>query len=363
MKTKYISIFIISFLMMSCLTDDDLNIPYSGNEPQDIGDGHVLSDPETEGIDSELLNEIYQDVYEDENLWSMRSLLVFRNGKLVSEAYLKDENDITQRHLIWSCTKQVIGVLSGIAYSQGIIKSLDDPISNYLVEAQNYPDKADITLRNLLTMQSGIAYSNDGAGGETDQMLRQLPDNSIDFILGLPKDAEQGIEFHYNDGNPHLMSAIIQRSVGKPTDEWADDVLFSKIEMTNYNWIRYRDGITMGGYGIETTPRELAKIALCIADSGRWKGLQVVDPSWIKEMTSPLVYTDYDNNHMGYYWWVDTQNKVYSMDGHGGQYAFVVPDKKLVVVMTAFPNTQDDYQIRPDEAMPVVKKIIAAIKD
>jgi len=186
----------------------------------------ILSNPTDENIDSDALDAIYDDVYTDDNLWSLRSLLIFRNGKPVSEAYLKSDQDITTKHLIWSCTKQVVGILSGIAVENGIINDIDDPISDYFDdELNNHEDKSDITIKSMITMQSGIDYNNDGEDGETDKMLRQIPDNSVEFILNRPINATQGTEFHYNDGNPHLMSALIQKMTGKPTDEWADEAL------------------------------------------------------------------------------------------------------------------------------------------
>ena len=354
---KYLSL-ILSFLVISgCLKEDPLNQSFVSFDPKFIDDGHILSNPSAENIDSLGLIEIYKGVYNDENLWSLRSLLVFRNGRLVAESYLKNDEDITNRHLIWSCTKQVVGVLTGIAMEEGFIESIDDPISKYLKEElTNHPDKADITIQNLITMQSGIDYSNDGAGGQTDKMLRQIPNNSVDFILSRPMNATPGTTFHYNDGNPHLMSAIIQKAVGKPTDIWAGEMLFSKIEMTNYNWVRYKDGITLGGFGIETTPRELAKIALCVADSGNWKNQQIIDPNWISGMTTPQVETDFDYS-FGYYWWIDPARGIHFMWGHGGQFAFIVPAKNLVVVFSSIPNTQGDYEIRAEEILPVVDRI------
>lgn len=345
-------------LFSGCLKDDSLNRSFESFAPAEIGDGLMMSYPSAENMDSVALYNIYNEANVDDNLWSIRSLLVFRHGKLVSENYFKDENDITTRHLIWSATKQVMGALVGIALDEGLITSLDDPISDYFTtELDGHPDKADITILDLITMQSGIGYSNDGAGGETDQLLRQIPENMVDFILALPMNTSPGSEFDYKDGDPHLLSAIIQKVAGKPTDVWADEVFFSKIGMTNYNWVRYKDGITHGGYGLETTPRELAKIALCVADSGRWENKQVIPESWIGEMIEVQVETNYDYK-MGYYWWLDVENNISYMNGHGGQFAFIVPSKELVVVMTAIPNTQGDYQIQANEALEVVSKIM-----
>ena len=254
-----------------------------------------------------------------------------------------------------------MGVLTGIALENGVIGNLYDPISKYLdSELASHQDKKDITIRDLITMRSGINFNNEGLGGNTDKMLRQIPDNSVSYILNLPMNAIQGEVFHYNDGNPHLMSAIIQKRTGRATDVWADEVLFSKIELTNYNWVRYRDGITLGAFGIETTPREMAKLALCVAANGKWKGEQVVDPEWISQMTHPQAWDPLSQLSFGYFWWIDTARNICFMDGHGGQYAFIVPAKNLVVVMTSFPNTQDDYQIRANEALPIVDRIVAA---
>jgi CubicO group peptidase (beta-lactamase class C family) len=357
----FYSIVLIAGCCTGCLVDDELNLPFDSYTPAELSDGLIISSPADENMDPVILEEIYKSVYTDDNLWSLRSLLVFKNGRLVSEAYLKDKGDISTRYLIWSCTKQVIGILTGIAVNNGLITDIDDSISSYFdVELDDHPDKGSITIRNLITMQSGIDWENDGIGEETDKMLRQIPDNSVEFILNCPINADQGTVFNYNDGNPHLMSALIQKITGKATDEWADEVFFSKIDFDNFNWVRYKDGITLGGFGIETTPREMAKIALCIADNGKWNGLQVIDSVWIHQMVFPHTKSLDWGYSFGYFWWIDTSRAIYFMWGHGGQFAFIVPGKKLVIVMTSIPNTQGDYQISADEALLVVDKIIEA---
>ena len=189
-------ILLVSLLFASCMKDDPLNQAFVSSDPIEINDGLILSTPQAEGIDAQKLNSIISSTYENENLWSIRSLLVFRNNKLVAETYHKNESDITTRHLIWSCTKQVMGMLTGIAVDQGLIASLDDPMSDYLPEIlTSYPDKAEITIEQLITMRSGIDYNNDGVGGETDKILREIPDNITDYILDRPMIYAPGSEF------------------------------------------------------------------------------------------------------------------------------------------------------------------------
>ena len=348
----------IIFLFNGCLKDEPLNTSILTYEPVDIGDGLQLSIPSSEAMDSLKLLDVYKSIENNEDFWSLRSLLVFRNGNFVSEAYFRDPADITQRHLIWSCTKQVMSVLMGIAIDEGVFESLDDPISKYFThELNDHPDKANITLNNLLTMRSGIDYNNDGVKGQTDKLLRQIPDDMIDFILSRPLINNPGSTFHYNDGDPTLLAALLQKVTGKPADIWAYEVLFSKIGFENYNWIRYRDGITFGGFGIETTPRELAKIALCVANHGKQGDQQLIPSDWITSMTTPKVDTEgaYD---FGYYWWIDSSRGIHFMWGHGGQFAFIIPSKNLVIIFTSIPNTQGDYQNNADEVLPLVDKII-----
>lgn len=352
---------VVLLAFTGCLKEGELKKPFSSFAPLATNDGWAVSTPGAEQIDSLQLAEIYRDFHQNEDLWMLRSLLVFRNGRLVAESYTKDDNDREHPHAIWSCTKQVMGILTGIAFDKGMLDSLNDPIGKYLGEyTDRHPDKKDITLHNLLRMQSGIAYSNDGIEGQTDDLLRQLPDNSVDFILGLPMKTEQGVEFAYNDGNPHLMSAILQKQAGKPTDEWADEVLFSKLGIRNYEWRRYRDGVTFGGFGLLMTPRHLGKIAQCVLDEGQVNGTSVVSKSWLEQMLYPHSNDKDPAIKFGYYWWINPERNLYFMSGHGGQYAFIQPEKKLIVVMTAEPNTQDEFQFSTEEALEVVDRVLQA---
>jgi len=355
-----IIIILATLILSGCMKDDPMNMTFDSFLPVEINDELILSTPADKGIDPVKLNSVYRKIYTNENLWSLRSMLVFRNNKLVSEAYLKNDDDITTPHLIWSCTKQVMGILAGIALDKGILSSIDAPLSEYLSqEVADHPEKADITIRHLLTMYSGIDYNNDGTSGQTDKVLRQIPPEITPFILSRPMRNSPGTDFYYNDGDPQLVSAIIQSSTGKPTDTWADEVLFSKIGVENYRWLRYKDGTTLGGFGIETTPRELAKIAMCVANYGMYNNTQIVSSSWITEMTSPLVPTSLGYS-FGYFWWVDSSRDIRFMWGHGGQFAFIVPSESLIVVITSIPNTQADFEIRAEEVLPVIDEIISA---
>jgi len=358
LKIKLFAVILFCMLLTSCLKQDDLRLPFKTYVPKEINDGWELSTPSKEGIDETELENIYRYYHESKDLWQVRSLLVFRNNKLVAESYTKDPAEITKTVPFWSCTKQVMGVLTGIAIEQGFIDDVRDNIQKYLPEEiARHPDKGAITIQNLLQMQSGIKYVNETYNGGSNQLLMQKPSNSLDFILGLPVYCSQGEQFDYNDGNPHIVSAILQRKTGKTTKDWADEVLFSKINFKNYTWAVYKDGITMGAFGISTTPREMAKVGHLVLHKGFWNGQQVVNASWIEEMTSSKVLLEQYglSGAFGYFWFVHESHGVFLMWGKGGQYVFIKPSKNLVVVTTADPNSDGKFEV--DTALDIFDRI------
>jgi CubicO group peptidase (beta-lactamase class C family) len=216
---KKISIFLpaifILVLMSGCLKEDEMKQPFTGFNPVDIGDGWTLSSPSAENIDSLALDKIYKDIYADDDFWMTKSLLVFRNGKLVTESYLKDDIDRTRIDAIWSCTKQVNGIITGIAIDQGYIGDVTDLVSTYLPEyIAKHTDKASLTLENLLMMGSGVAFDN---GTQSDIFRKHLTDNSIDYVLGL--------KLNFQPGTATIKMTVIRRlfqalSRQPPGNQW-----------------------------------------------------------------------------------------------------------------------------------------------
>jgi CubicO group peptidase (beta-lactamase class C family) len=359
---KKISIFfpaiVMLTLMTGCLMEDDMKKPFTGFDPVDIGDGWTISTPSAEQIDSLALDQVYKNVYADDDTWMTKSLLVFRHGKLVAESYLKDDIDRSRIDAIWSCTKQVNSIITGIAIDQGYIGSVTDLASDYLPEyIAKYPDKASLTLENLLMMGSGVAFDN---GTQSDVFRKHLVDNSLDYVLGLKLNFQPGTGYNYNDGDPQVVSGIVQAATGKTLDEYGKEVLFDKLGITNYDWVRYSDGVTMGGFGILTCPRELAKIGQCVLDSGKFNGQQVIPTDWWEEMLSAKVPDAGGDRSFGYFWWSVPSKGYWFMWGHGGQHAFLVPEKRLMVVMTSLTQVDDDVNITIEQIFEeIVDPIVA----
>lgn len=356
---------ILSILMLvtlvSCLKEENSKKPFITFIPKEMNDGWDISTPLLESIDSNQLSYVYKEFQERKDTWQVRSLLVFRNGKLVAESYAKDDNDIITPRLVQSCTKQVVGILTGIAIEKGVLDNVSDPISKYIPEVNNHDDKKGITLQHLLTMRSGIDFKNEGMRGNNFDLLQQKPGSLCGYLLGLPMANSPGQIARYKDCDAHLVAICIQNRVKKKTSEWAREVLFDPLGIHYLNWENYRDGYTFGGYGIFTTPRELGKFGQLVLDSGEYKGNRIVSKQWIKEMTTIREQNVY-GTQFGYLWRLNSGYKWVMMMGHGGQFVCIVPEKKLIVVITAEPLIQGDYQLDFSINYEYVRRISAMCK-
>ena len=345
----------VTLVIASCLKEDDLKQDYKGFAPPDIGDGWKISSSSQENIDSVALDGLYRRLYADDETWMTKSLLVFRNGRLVAESYLKDQADRTRRDTIWSCTKQVNSIITGIAVDSGLIASLNDPLEKYLPSyTSKYPDKKDITLNQLLTMNSGIDFDN---GNQNDILRNHGVSDCIDYVMKMPMAKAPGTFFKYKDCDPLLLSAVVQQATGKPLDEFGKQVLFDRLGIQNYEWARYTDGVTLGSWGIQTTPRELAKIGQCILDGGRFGNKQVIPSSWLEQMLHPYVLNAHNDLAFGYLWWIIPDRGWYFMWGHGGQYVYIIPEKQLLVVISSLAQVDDDVNLPVETMIGIAKQV------
>lgn len=342
--------------LAGCLKEDPMKQAYKGFAPADIGDGWTITVPSKVGIDSVALDNIYKDIYADDEMWMTKSLLVFREGYLIGESYMKSDEDRTKADAIWSCTKQVNGIITGIAIHEGFINDVTDPVSLYLPEyIQNYPDKSGLTLEHLLTMNSGTTYDN---GTDSDKFRQRKVDSSLDFVLSFDMAHQPGSYFWYNDGDPQVVSGIVQAATGKTLSDYGKEVLLDPLGISNFEWEVYQDGVTLGAFGILTTAREMAKIAQCVLDSGMYGGRQLIPKDWLVEMLSAKVTGLHDDLVFGYFWWGMPTKGYHFMWGHGGQYAFIIPEKDMLVIITSLPQIDDDVNIPISKIIGIVDRIV-----
>jgi CubicO group peptidase (beta-lactamase class C family) len=297
------------------------------DEPTPIGldywptTGWRSSTPEEQGMDSEQLADLME-YLQGQNSVNIHSLLIIRNGYIVTDAYFYPfAHD--SLHDLASATKSFTSSLIGIAIDKGYIESVEHRVLDFFPErtvANLNANKEAITLENLLTMRSGFQ-----CGGESTVQQMQASPDWVQFALDLPMATEPGTRYNYCTPNVHLLSAIIQETTGMSAWVFAQEQLFGPLGVSDVVWFSDPQGNTWGGGELRLVPYDMAKLGYLFLNHGLWDGLQVVSPAWVKAATSGASY--------GYLWWLKPSG-VYFATGAGGQEIWVLPDRDMVVVMT-----------------------------
>lgn len=293
------------------------------------------SPPEEQGMDSQKLAQMLEEI--DEQEINLHSLLVIRNGYIVSETYFNSYQKET-RHELYSCTKSFISTLVGIALDQEYIEGIDQSVVDYFPEKtfKNMDDqKQAITIQDLLTMQPGFDWQE---GDPIYQEMYQSPD-WVKLVLDTSMISSPGTQFNYCSGCSHVLSAILQQTTGD-TRDFAERILFHPLGITNIRWDADAQGIPIGGWGLQLTPRDMAKLGYLYLQDGQWAGQQIVSPEWVNEAT----YTHVDLEGVqgyGYQWWTFPSISAYMALGRYGQAIIVIPEHELVIVTTAALENHD----------------------
>jgi CubicO group peptidase (beta-lactamase class C family) len=314
--------------------------------------GWRTSTPEAQGMDSQKLTLMLETVKQQK--LNLHSLLVIRNGYLVSETYFQFYKEQT-KHELYSCTKSFIATLVGIASDQGSIDRLNHPVLDFFPERtiENRDTRKEaMTVDDLLTMRAGLDWQE----GDPIYRAMYLSSDWVKFVLDKPMRAQPGSQFNYCSGCSHVLSAIIQQEIGMNTQDFAQQKLFAPLGIASLNWDRDRQGISLGGWGLQITPRDMAKLGYLYLHNGMWDGQQIVSAEWVKTATQKHTATDGKLGY-GYQWWIYPSLGAYTALGRAGQTIFVIPDLNVIVVTTADIGGHDEiFKLIEQYIPPAVQK-------
>ncbi|MDR7114039.1 CubicO group peptidase (beta-lactamase class C family) [Microbacterium trichothecenolyticum] len=192
------------------------------------------------------------------------------------------------REDIHSAAKGVCVLAAGIAADEGLI-SLDAPVATYLPAADLGEGVDGVTLRNLLTMTSGI----DLPWSET--MMTDWPDLAAEFL----RRPSRGRVFQYSNASTYTAMRVLAERVGDVAD-YLGPRLFAPLGIADVEWERCPNGRIVAGGGLPLRTDELARIGRLIRERGRWEGRQLVSPEWIDAMHSDWVVAGEDPGYDGY---------------------------------------------------------------
>lgn len=270
----------------------------------------------------------------------LRSLLVQWRDTLRAERYFNGARRGTPAN-IKSASKSVVSALVGIAIAQGELRSVGETVGELLpAEARALEaEKRAITVEDLLTMRAGLESTSFGNYGSWVTSRNWVRDALRRPMVAPPGSA--GGPMIYSTGSSHLLSAILTRATGASTHRFADRNLFRPLGIRLRPWATDPQGIYFGGNDMRLTPREMLAFGTLYLNGGRAPdGRQVVPRAWVDSSWAARTWSSWSGNAYGYGWWRREVrgHPVHFAWGYGGQFIFVVPSLRLVVVTTSDPD-------------------------
>ncbi|MDX1642257.1 MAG: serine hydrolase [Balneolaceae bacterium] len=285
--------------------------------------------PFTEGVafQQDSLDEIF-------DIGTVQSLVIQKNDEIIYEEY-RSSIDGHEPTNIKSASKSIISLLIGIAIDKGFIEGVNQPIRDYFPEYfEANPDsaKASITIRNLLTMRSGLettSFYNYGRWVTSN--------NWVEFALDQPLDEQPGGRMVYSTGTSHLLSVILTKATGMSTRAFANEYLFRPMDIQIGGWDRDPQGFYMGGNNLAVAPLDLLKIGELMMNVGEYNGQQLISKDWILESVQVYTRSNYNPYNYGYMWWRRPVGKyqLFFAWGNGGQYIMILPELDAVISITS----------------------------
>jgi CubicO group peptidase (beta-lactamase class C family) len=277
------------------------------------------------------------------------AFIVIKDGKLLDERYLngyqRDSICISR-----SMAKSFTSALVGIAIDEGYIKSLNDPIVNYLPELKDRGFDT-ITIRNLLTMGSGIRYRINEMPWDEDALYYFYPNIRQLLLTDMEVAEPPGQSFHYTDYNVGLLTIILERTTHRSVSNYLQEKIWKPIGMeypATWSLDSYEDGFELTHVALNARAIDYAKFGQLFLDRGNWNGKQIISNRWVTESTAPdpndrRAWETYPEladagGYYKYFWWGKSRGADdYSFEaiGRWGQFIFVAPRANVVIVRTA----------------------------
>lgn len=258
----------------------------------------------------------------------MDSLLVMRQGRIVVETYYAPFRE-GQRHRINSATKGVMAALVGAAIHAGLLESTELVV----------PDAGDrgIRVQHLLDMTSGIAWDEPLNGRPISPIEMERSRDWVRYVLDQPMAHAPGEVFNYNSGNSQLLSALITRATGLRAEKFAAQALFGPMGITDYDWNVDSQGLSTGGFGLQMTTRDMAKLGQLYLQDGVWDGKRLLPAGWTDRPRHARVPMNLGTPDEFFYadgWWVVPKRGLQMLAGFNRQIVLVQPSTGLVAVST-----------------------------
>jgi CubicO group peptidase (beta-lactamase class C family) len=285
------------------------------------------------------------------------------NSKTISESHLKEftdmqtvaylviKNDSIMHEQYWdgfgedshtnsfSMAKSFTSMLIGCAIDEGKIKSVDEPVGDFIPEFKE-GENAKLTIKNLLTMSSGINFDEDYVNPLAYPAAAYYGDDLRKLTLKYKVTEPPGKAFKYLSGNSQLLGIILQKATCSTLSEYMSEKIWQPVGARDEAiWsLDHEDGMEKAYCCFNSNARDFARLGKLYLDSGRVDGKQIISQEYVLNSIKPAELLDEEgkkNDKYGYSWWLIPNYKghhIFYARGILGQYIVCIPDKKMILV-------------------------------
>src|SRR5690554_6215691 len=274
----------------------------------------------------------------------VQGVIVLQDNKIKLEKYADGRNE----EPLWtsySVAKSVSSMLVGVALKEGDIESLDDPLKKYITALDGY-DYGNVTVRQLLTMTSGIDWNEDYEDPNSDvaQMYQSPCEGNEAHIMTYMKPMKSaynpGTRWNYSTGETDMVGILVQKATGKSLAEYLSEKIWKPYGMENCAyWLADEcSNLNIGGSGLSASLRDFARIGTLMLRENQSNVNNIISKEWLKDATSILYEVNEQGGGYGYLWW-RSKDGSYVAVGIFGQMIYIDPSKNLVIAqIAAWPN-------------------------
>jgi CubicO group peptidase (beta-lactamase class C family) len=266
-------------------------------------------------------------------------IVIIQDGKVRLEKYGLGF-DGEGRWTSFSVAKSFTSTLVGAAIKDGFIKSLEDKVSAYIPDLKGSAYD-DVTIRQLLTMTSGVQWNEDYEDPNADvakfNNAKADPgvDATVSYMRKLPRAHPPGTHWAYNTGETNLIGVLVMSATKKPLAQYLEEKIWKPFGMAHdATWLLNNTGTEIGGCCIQAATTDYARFGQFVLNGGKIGDTQVVPEDWFSMATVKQVETGEAGHGYGFQWWTNDDGTV-AAQGIFGQGIFIDPARKLVIASNA----------------------------
>jgi CubicO group peptidase (beta-lactamase class C family) len=284
------------------------------------------------------------DLYDYLAVNRIAGLLVLKDGRIAFENYQLGTNRET-RWMSMSVAKSITSTLIGAAVKQGLIKSINDPVTKYAPELSGSAYDG-VTIRDVLMMSSGVKWNETYTDPSSDRrhlleaQISQQPGAVPAVMKSLPRAAPPGTVNNYSTGETQIAGIVLHGAIKRPLADYLSERIWSRFGMEDDAtwWLASPDGMEIAGSGFSARLRDYARFGLFFLNGGVAGGEHLLPDGWMQQAGSPKVLKGGQKLEYGYFWWpawatdaTPDPGGAFSAIGIFGQYLYINPKQHVVI--------------------------------